>query len=189
VARHTEGLSHPDKGLPSLSTFQSLSPHSYSTGRFHATTSPFSTRPNRPRRASSNVSRIHMLSNRSRLLHTMAISLAHSGHETVAYALFTGSTSRFGCPQTITTDQGRQFESKLFHSLAKLCRIQLSRTTAHHPAANGLVERFYRNRERRSLMIRSWFYTESASGHQQRYTWKMLEIARRLGPVQTVSNR
>jgi transposase InsO family protein len=48
-----------------------------------------------------------------------------------------------GCPQTITTDQRRQFESQLFHSLAKLCGIQLSRTTAHQPAANGLVEHFH----------------------------------------------
>jgi transposase InsO family protein len=45
-----------------------------------------------------------------------------------------------GCPQTITTDQGRQFESQLLHSLAKLCGIQLPRTTAHHPAANGPME-------------------------------------------------
>jgi hypothetical protein len=52
--------------------------------------------------------------------------------------------SRFCCPQTITTDQGCQFESQLFRSLAKLCGIQLSQTTAHHPTANGLVERFYR---------------------------------------------
>jgi cleavage and polyadenylation specificity factor subunit 1 len=64
--------------------------------------------------------------------------------ETVARALLTGWISRFGCPQTITTDQGRQFESQLFRSLARLCGIQLSRTTAHHPAANGLVERFHR---------------------------------------------
>jgi cleavage and polyadenylation specificity factor subunit 1 len=64
--------------------------------------------------------------------------------DTVACALLTSWTSRFGCPQTITTDQGRQFESQLFKSLAKLCGIQLSRTTAHHPAANGLVERFHR---------------------------------------------
>jgi cleavage and polyadenylation specificity factor subunit 1 len=64
--------------------------------------------------------------------------------ETVARALFTGWISRFGCPQTITTDQRRQFGSQLFHSLAKMCGIQLSRTTTHHPAANGLVECFHR---------------------------------------------
>jgi cleavage and polyadenylation specificity factor subunit 1 len=64
--------------------------------------------------------------------------------ETVARALFSCWISRFGCPQTITIDQGRQFESQLFHSLAKMCGIQLSRTTAHNPAASGLVERFHR---------------------------------------------
>jgi cleavage and polyadenylation specificity factor subunit 1 len=64
--------------------------------------------------------------------------------DTVARALLTCWKSRFGCPQIITTDQGRQFESQLFQSLAKLCGIQLSRTAAHHPAANGPVERFHR---------------------------------------------
>ncbi|PNF23234.1 hypothetical protein B7P43_G18447, partial [Cryptotermes secundus] len=73
-----------------------------------------------------------------------AIPIPFITADTVARALLTGWISRFGCPQTITTDQGRQFESQLFHSLAKLCGIQLSRTTAHHPAANGLVERFHR---------------------------------------------
>jgi cleavage and polyadenylation specificity factor subunit 1 len=62
----------------------------------------------------------------------------------VARAFLTGWISRFSCPQIITTDQGRQFESQFFHYLAKLCGIQLSRTTAYHPATNGLVERFHR---------------------------------------------
>jgi cleavage and polyadenylation specificity factor subunit 1 len=62
----------------------------------------------------------------------------------VVRALLTGWISRFGCPQNITTDQGRQFQSQLFHSLAELCGNQLSRTTAYHPAANGLVEHFHR---------------------------------------------
>jgi cleavage and polyadenylation specificity factor subunit 1 len=64
--------------------------------------------------------------------------------DTIARALLTGWISRFGCPQTITTDQGWQFESQLFKSLAKMCGIQLSQMTAHHPAANGLMERFHR---------------------------------------------
>jgi cleavage and polyadenylation specificity factor subunit 1 len=64
--------------------------------------------------------------------------------DTAARALLTGWMSHFGCPQTITNDQGRQFESQYFQSLARLCGIQLSRATAHHPAANGLVERFHR---------------------------------------------
>jgi cleavage and polyadenylation specificity factor subunit 1 len=64
--------------------------------------------------------------------------------DTVARALLTGWISSFGCPQTITTHQGWQFESQLFQSLAKMCGIQLLWTTAYHPAANGLVERFHR---------------------------------------------
>jgi cleavage and polyadenylation specificity factor subunit 1 len=63
---------------------------------------------------------------------------------TVAHALLTGWISRFGCPQTIITDQGRHFESQLFQSLARLCGIEVSRTIGHHPAANGLVEHFHR---------------------------------------------
>jgi cleavage and polyadenylation specificity factor subunit 1 len=64
--------------------------------------------------------------------------------DTVARALLTGWISRFGCLQTITTDQGRQFESQLFQSLARMCDIKLARTIANHPAANGLVEHFHR---------------------------------------------
>jgi cleavage and polyadenylation specificity factor subunit 1 len=73
-----------------------------------------------------------------------AIPIQDITADTVAHALLSGWIARFGCPQTITTDQRRQFESHLFRSLDKLCGIQLSRTTAHHPAANGLVERFHR---------------------------------------------
>jgi cleavage and polyadenylation specificity factor subunit 1 len=64
--------------------------------------------------------------------------------DTVACALLTGWISCFSRPQTITTNQERQIRSQLFHSLAKLCSIQLSWTIAHQPAANGLGERFTR---------------------------------------------
>jgi hypothetical protein len=46
--------------------------------------------------------------------------------DTVACDLLTGWISHFGCLETITTDQGLQFESQLFHSLAKMCGTELS---------------------------------------------------------------
>jgi cleavage and polyadenylation specificity factor subunit 1 len=64
--------------------------------------------------------------------------------ETVARTLLSGWISRFACPQTITANQGRQLETQLFHSLAKICGIHLSRTTPGHPAPNGLVELLHR---------------------------------------------
>jgi cleavage and polyadenylation specificity factor subunit 1 len=90
-----------------------------------------------------------------------AISIPDITAKTVARSLLTGWISRFGCPQTITTDQGRQFRSQLFHSLAELCEIQLSPTTAHHPAANGLVERFHRTLKTAIVCHRDQHWTEA----------------------------
>jgi cleavage and polyadenylation specificity factor subunit 1 len=73
-----------------------------------------------------------------------AIPISDITAETVARALISGWISRFGCPLTITTDQGRQFESQLFKRLSVLCGFHISRTTPHHPASNGMVERFHR---------------------------------------------
>lgn len=64
--------------------------------------------------------------------------------DTVSSALINGWISRFGCPTTITTDQGRQFESSLFNSLMKIIGTNRIRTTAFHPQANGMIERFHR---------------------------------------------
>lgn len=72
------------------------------------------------------------------------IPIADITAETICRALFNGWISRFGCPATITTDQGRQFESSVFKQLTALMGTNRIRTTSFHPQANGLVERFHR---------------------------------------------
>ncbi|XP_046417416.1 uncharacterized protein LOC124178223 [Neodiprion fabricii] len=64
--------------------------------------------------------------------------------ETVAAALYNGWISLFGTPLTITTDQGTQFKSSLFASLARAVGAEKIRTTPYHPQSNGLVERMHR---------------------------------------------
>ncbi|KAG7309898.1 hypothetical protein JYU34_004412 [Plutella xylostella] len=64
--------------------------------------------------------------------------------ETCASAFVSGWVARFGCPEHVTTDRGRQFESHLFKALAALLGTTHHTTTAYHPAANGLVERLHR---------------------------------------------
>lgn len=64
--------------------------------------------------------------------------------DTCAAAFISGWVARFGCPEHITTDRGRQFESQLFKSMAAVIGASHHTTTAYHPAANGLVERLHR---------------------------------------------
>ena len=64
--------------------------------------------------------------------------------EHVAATFFAGWIARFGVPETVTTDQGRQFESQLFNELGKRSGFKHTRTTSYHPCANGMVERLHR---------------------------------------------
>ena len=50
-----------------------------------------------------------------------------------------------GAPATITTDRGVQFESQLLNALTKLIGCRHIRTTAYHPAFNGMIERWHRS--------------------------------------------
>ena len=51
----------------------------------------------------------------------------------------------FGVPDILHSDQGRNFESYLFHQVLSAFGIQKSRTTAYHPQGDGMVERFNRS--------------------------------------------
>lgn len=64
--------------------------------------------------------------------------------KTVAEVLVKEFISRKGVPMIIHSDQGRNFESKLFEQMCHLFGIKKTRTTAFRPSGNGLVERFNR---------------------------------------------
>ena len=73
-----------------------------------------------------------------------AIPLSDITADTVAKAFVGGWISRFGVPSTVVTDRGGQFESDLWKELSQLLGTTRCRTTAYHPCANGLIERFHR---------------------------------------------
>ena len=59
-------------------------------------------------------------------------------------ALIRGWISRFGVPASLVSDRGTQFTSSMGRELNRLLGISNSTTTAYHPQANGMVERFHR---------------------------------------------
>lgn len=73
-----------------------------------------------------------------------AVPLTDITAETVAKAFVSCWVSRYGCPTTVVSDRGAQFQSALFQQLSKSIGFDHRRTTAYHPQCNGLVERFHR---------------------------------------------
>ncbi len=62
---------------------------------------------------------------------------------------------RHSCPQTIITDQGREFCNSLNEELMRLYGGRHRVTSPYHPQANGLVERqpFYQERNAQSAQV------------------------------------
>ena len=61
--------------------------------------------------------------------------------KTVATKLFNDYILRFETPGKILHNQGREFESRLFTPLSKLCSIERLCTARYHPQCNGQVKR------------------------------------------------
>lgn len=64
--------------------------------------------------------------------------------EVTARAAVNKFFARFGFSFNIFTEQGRNFESKLFKYIYEELQIHKRRTTPYRPSANGQVERFNR---------------------------------------------
>ncbi len=60
---------------------------------------------------------------------------------------------RYGMPDVILSDRGSGFMSEIFRGIMQLMGIKQTKTTAHHPQSNGLVERFNKTLKK---MIKIW---------------------------------
>ena len=73
-----------------------------------------------------------------------AYPLPDSTAESAARVLEERVFSQFGIPETIHSDQGRQFTSRLFEQLCTLWGCDKTQTSPYRPQANGLCERLNR---------------------------------------------
>ncbi|KAK3084679.1 hypothetical protein FSP39_017315 [Pinctada imbricata] len=76
-----------------------------------------------------------------------AVPLPDMEAKTVAQAFIDNFVTKFGVPRVLHTDQGRQFESRLFKQLCEILGINKTRTSPYHPQSDGMVERMNRTIE------------------------------------------
>uniref|UniRef100_A0ABD2WEF1 Integrase catalytic domain-containing protein n=2 Tax=Trichogramma kaykai TaxID=54128 RepID=A0ABD2WEF1_9HYME len=74
-----------------------------------------------------------------------AVPIPDMNAETLAHAFVDTWVARYGVPETVTSDQGQQFEGGLFNELCKLLGTNRVHTTPCHPESNGIIERWHRD--------------------------------------------
>lgn len=74
-----------------------------------------------------------------------AIPLRNISAATVLRAFQENWVARFGVRRFLTTDQGSQFESRIFNAYLSFISRQRKRTVTYHSAVNGMVECWHRS--------------------------------------------
>ena len=72
------------------------------------------------------------------------VELPNMRADTVVQAFINRWLIRYGCPEAIISDQGKQFEGLIFTKLLTKLKIKKLRTTAYRPQTNGRLERMHR---------------------------------------------
>ncbi|XP_056900058.1 uncharacterized protein LOC130531902 [Takifugu flavidus] len=73
-----------------------------------------------------------------------AYAVPDQSASTTAEHLVNEMFCRFGVPEELHSDQGRNFEAKVFSEVCRRLGIKKTQTTPLHPQSDGLVERFNR---------------------------------------------
>ena len=73
------------------------------------------------------------------------VSLSSITAESCVRAFISTLVSRFGVPDTLTSDRGSQFISSIWTGVCRELGINVSKTTSYHPQSNGMIERFHRS--------------------------------------------
>ena len=92
---------------------------------------------------------------------TEAVPLSATNTKDCVDALMFHWIARFGVPSVLTSDRGTQFTSSVWTELSRRLGIRHSTTTAYHPQANGMIERYHRQLKdalRSRLAGYDWFH-------------------------------
>ena len=96
----------------------------------------------------------------------------------IAKVLVNEFICRFGVPDSIHTDQGKNFEAKVIQEICHLLGVTKTRTTPYHPQSDGLVRDLIGPYWRCSAL--QWLMNMTGTFLSQRYFWHIEQVSRKL---------